>query len=499
MASQSKKPTDSDSNSSEDISEGISSVESDPKDVQNDGDNDDLDNDVADTPTVKNAKSTKIPKTVSSSDVDHGALVSKSMKNLAVMSSDSGSDTDPEPDSHSDPDPDTDLDDVPEPKKSADNTKVQGSSSKPKGTRAKSGNEKDQAKPRAPKRKVTGTGGGRKKKPEGGSVGKGKKSTKNNAGRKNDNEEDDMLLDGNKAKKQARGTKKKSLLIFFENAEGLNALTKAMNIVTGDELHMTCNPSGIRFQSINSAHVIFVDIKLDAEKFDDYMCPEEMSFVPPTKSIAKLCGLFDVCSNATLYTEGPCPKHITMIFDNVLQESTRMFDTVLNPSNPELEFRDIDPGKSAHVRMFSDELMKICESFSTVMNDSVTIKVTKDTLEFSARSSDPAETIKTMRTRFIDKNHMFNGEDAFETVYVACVENVEQEFSLAWLKVIASAKYLSPTVSLRMENGIPMCVEYDVCVKPSRHKQKSQSKSAQQTVIGTARFFLSPTLPPSEC
>lgn len=217
------------------------------------------------------------------------------------------------------------------------------------------------------------------------------------------------------------------LTVFFEHLEVLTSVVTAMNLVNKKNGCLRCNQDGVFFQSMDELHTVFVDMLLKADKLDDYACSQEFWLHPPIGSLMTLCKLGSNANNATLSAVGSSPRQLSLVFDDPVAESTRNFDLVLNPSfEDDFEFKEIDPGSAAVVRMFSVDLHNICDSLSGVVESSVYIHVHDNVIEFSGRGDNTEAKIKR-----IDRVHMFDSE-LFDTVSVSCARPVKLELSLKW-------------------------------------------------------------------
>lgn len=237
------------------------------------------------------------------------------------------------------------------------------------------------------------------------------------------------------------------------------------------EVNLECSSSGIQLQAMDSSHVSLVSLDLKDRAFDQYACSRGRCLGLNMAAVAKV---FKLCGNddAVVIRHDDNAETVSFVFEALNEDRVSDFDITLMQIDqehlgvPESEF-------SATVSLPSKQFQRICADLGQFA-DSLSIEVSSKSVKFSTRGDLVGGNI-TLKPR--------SGADGDDRVEVEADGNVQLLFAVRYLNYFAKATPLSSQVQLRLSQGQPLEVTFNLHDDPS---------------IGHLRFYLAPKVDETE-
>jgi len=235
----------------------------------------------------------------------------------------------------------------------------------------------------------------------------------------------------------------------LKNGDVLARIISAIGDLVTDA-NFDCNEDGISLQAMDSSHVSLVSMLLQAEGFEPWKCDQTFQLGIHLAHLMKLLRCMHVKDSVELiYKENS--EQLDFIFKSQNEERVAHFSLNLM----EIEAERLGIPKTEYntcVQMPSSEFMRVCRDLAS-FGDTVTIKVTKDEISFSAMGDMGNGTMSL-------RNSTANGEEDPEFTFVKSKDDISQDFALRYLQHFTKATSLSAVVTLRMSENVPLQVEY---------------------------------------
>ncbi len=231
------------------------------------------------------------------------------------------------------------------------------------------------------------------------------------------------------------------------------------------EGNFDCSSEGISLQGVDPSFVALIQLTLKAEGFQFYRFDRNMNLglnIDQATKILKCAGSND---SLTLRAEDRA-DNIQFIFESPNQDRVAEFTQKLmdidteNFGIPQTEYHCV-------VRMPANEFQRIVKELA-VMGETVRINVTKEGVKFSVTGNQGSGSIMCKQNSGTD--------DTKSSVQIKLVDEMEQTFALSYLNTFAKATTISDTVTLMMNDAVPLVVEYQIAD------------------LGHLRFFLAPKI-----
>lgn len=217
-----------------------------------------------------------------------------------------------------------------------------------------------------------------------------------------------------------------------------------------NEANFDCREQGMSLQAMDSSHVSLVYMLLRAEGFEPWKCEEGCQLGIQMQHLTKLLKCMHSKDSVELsYKENG--EELDFIFKSQNEQRVSHFSLKLMEIDqehlgiPETEYK-------TSVQMSSSEFMRICRDLSS-FGDTITIKVTKEEISFSANGDMGSGTMAL-------RNSTATDETEPESTVIDCKENISQSFALRYLQNFTKATPLSKDVTLRLTPEIPLLIEY---------------------------------------
>lgn len=232
------------------------------------------------------------------------------------------------------------------------------------------------------------------------------------------------------------------------------------------EGNFDCSANGISLQGVDPSFVALIQLTLRAEGFEHFRVDRNMNLGLSIENMTKILRCAGANDSVTLKAEDKA-DNINFIFESPDEDRISRFS---------LKLMDIDmesfgiPATVYHcvVRMPAAEFQRICKELS-VIGENVKISVTKEGIKFSVTGIQGSGSITLKQSGGVEG-------DEKSQVQIKLDDEIEQSFALRYLNNFAKATTVSDTVTLMLNDGVPLVCEYKI------------------QDLGHLRFFLAPKI-----
>lgn len=215
-----------------------------------------------------------------------------------------------------------------------------------------------------------------------------------------------------------------------------------------DLLTDTCiefDESGIKVIAMDNSHVVLVHLKLDADRFEYYYCPNKISIGVNMLYMHKLIKTVHNNDMLTLFMEENDINHLGIKIENSEKNTKSIFHlNLLDLDNPGIS---IDPTEfSSVITLPSNDFQKICRDMSNI-SEFVEIKNFQNQLIFSCKGD-----FCSQETVLSDNSECTSGS----------ADIVQGIFKLKYLVLFTKCTNLCNTIELYLKNDYPLIVKYSV-------------------------------------
>mmetsp|Transcript_44981 Transcript_44981/g.109276 ORF Transcript_44981/g.109276 Transcript_44981/m.109276 type:complete len:261 (+) Transcript_44981:184-966(+) len=232
--------------------------------------------------------------------------------------------------------------------------------------------------------------------------------------------------------------------IFKDIVEAIKDLVTDCNLDVSEE--------EVSIQSMDSAHVSLVSVKLASTGFNEFRCDRSNTLGINTKNMASILKMLGDKDSITFKAEDEKPDSLTLMFEN--ENSTSIADFDLKLMDIESEQLGIpDTPYKCKVQMNAKAFKKIISDLQ-VMGDTATISCGKEGIRFSVSGSIGSGNILLKANQESEKDS--------DHVVIDMEEPVELNFALRYLNFFTKATPLSDTVIISMSPDVPVVVEYPI-------------------------------------
>jgi proliferating cell nuclear antigen len=205
--------------------------------------------------------------------------------------------------------------------------------------------------------------------------------------------------------------------------------------------------TGMKIIATDTSHIVLVHLKLSAEKFEYYHCPNRLVIGVNMLNFHKLIKTVNSNDTLTLFIDNDDMNHIGIKIESSLKNSKTTYKlNLLDLDNhkihvPPTEFNSM-------ITLPSTDFQKICRDMSNIA-EQVEVKNVDGQLIFSCKGD------------FCSQLTVLSDQDGVNTI-----ENkndgeiVQGVFSLKYLVLFTKCTNLCNTVELFMRNDFPLIVQY---------------------------------------
>lgn len=218
------------------------------------------------------------------------------------------------------------------------------------------------------------------------------------------------------------------------------------------EANFEFTPTGIRLESMDTAHVVLVNLLLRADGFENYRCDRS---IPVGVNMASLAKIIRSAANEDAITlrADDNGETLNLVFEapnagRVCDYEMKLMD--LDKEQVQLPEQTYD----VSVRMPSDEFQRVCRDLSAI-GESCVLDASKDCIRFAVKGDLGSGSVALRSSSPVDKERE-------EGVSIHMNQPSAISVSLKFLNQFAKATSLSPFVKLEFARDTPMLVEYPI-------------------------------------
>lgn len=211
------------------------------------------------------------------------------------------------------------------------------------------------------------------------------------------------------------------------------------------ECNIVATPSGLSVVSVCSHKCSVVSLKLDADKFEEFKCNDEMHLGIETPTLYKLIKTLTGADVLTLFVTRAQPNELGMEVAN----KERNIKTLISMKLMEMDYDELDMGDvefESIITMPSAYFQGLMRNMSNI-GEYVTIRSEGDCIKFMCEGD-----AATQRT---EVGETATGGTAFTK---STTEIIEATYALKYLVTFTKATALSNTLELLMKNDYPMII-----------------------------------------
>lgn len=205
---------------------------------------------------------------------------------------------------------------------------------------------------------------------------------------------------------------------------------------------------GIKIIAMDTAHIVLVHLKLEAQKFEYFYCPQKMSIGVNMLNLHKLIKTINSNDSLTLFVEANDLNHLGIKIENGEKNTKTTYKlNLLDLDHPPIK---VDPAEfNSVITLMSSDFHKICRDMHNLA-DYVEIKNINNQLMFSCKGE------------FCHQETIISDNDGTTSITNKNNEIVQGVFSLKYLVMFTKCSNLCNTVELYLKNDYPLIVNYAV-------------------------------------
>lgn len=212
-----------------------------------------------------------------------------------------------------------------------------------------------------------------------------------------------------------------------------------------NDVNLFFSEGGIKMQAMDGAHAALVFLKLTADKFEKFHCPNRIVTGVNMSSVSKLIKTVSTTDIITFSMIGS--DRLTITITNSQKKSvSRSVLNLLDINEDTYEIPDVK--YDSVIQMPSNDLQKICRDLSNI-GDVVKITSRESVLEFSSEGDFASQSV-TIGDTTDGLIHTTNGSP------------VSENFSLKFMNMFTKSSSLSQTVEMYLKKDTPMILVYKV-------------------------------------
>lgn len=215
-----------------------------------------------------------------------------------------------------------------------------------------------------------------------------------------------------------------------------------------DETVIYVDENGFKIVQMDGSQSVLVHVKLDAESFTMFECPEPTTVSLDIRYMQKMIKTVANKDTLVLMVTQDEPNVMQIVIEN--EEGNKKITSKLNLANFKQDRLDIPPENYVSVvRIKSNEFQRYCRVLSDIADD-VTIKVDSEIFSMRAKGDIGEQIIEL-------------GENEDAICFEKSSDNViEAEYNLKFLTLFARSSNLCPEVQILMKKERPLILLYRI-------------------------------------
>lgn len=208
--------------------------------------------------------------------------------------------------------------------------------------------------------------------------------------------------------------------------------------------------NGLKIVAMDTSHCVLAHVKLDASKFESYVCKNKFTIGVNMLNLYKLIRTINSNDTLTLFIESSDVNHLGIKIENGEKNSKTTYKlNLLDLDNQKISIDNAE--FNTVINLPSVDFQKICRDMNNIA-ELVEIKNISNQLILSCKGD-----FCSQETVIVDNDNGIN-----------CINNktrddiVQGVFNLKYLVLFTKATNLSSTVELLLKNDYPLVVRYQV-------------------------------------
>lgn len=206
--------------------------------------------------------------------------------------------------------------------------------------------------------------------------------------------------------------------------------------------------TGLRIVAMDTSHIVLVHLKLQADKFEYYHCPNKLVVGVNMLNFHKLIKTVNSNDTLTLFVDSNDINHLGIkIESNMKNNKTTYKLNLLDLDNHQIK---VDPADfNSVITLPSTDFQKICRDMNNIA-DQVEVKNINDQLIFSCKGD------------FCSQVTVLTDLDGVNTITTKKQDEIVQGvFNLKYLVLFTKCTNLCNTVELYIKNDYPLITKWE--------------------------------------
>ena len=235
----------------------------------------------------------------------------------------------------------------------------------------------------------------------------------------------------------------------------IKVLTEALKELLTDTV-LEVDHTGVRIVAMDVAHVVLVHLKLHADKFESFHCPQPMQLGVNMLNLYKIIKTISNSDMLTLYVEDGDMNHLGIRIENSEKHSRTNYK--LNLLDLDGSIITVQPSQfSSVITLMSSDVQKIFRDLNQV-SELVEIKRIRNDLIFRSYKGD----FCSQETIVSETTVRENPDADEETMKEDQGDIIQGLFALKYLVMFTRCSSLSSTVDILLKNDFPIIFMYTV-------------------------------------
>lgn len=214
------------------------------------------------------------------------------------------------------------------------------------------------------------------------------------------------------------------------------------------DVNLIFDETGVKIMAMDGNHVALIHLKLEADKFESFMCKKKTMIGVSMISFFKLMKTVSNTDIVTMFMSEENTDILNITIENSEKNTKTKFALkLLDLDEEELEIPDVEI--DCIVTMSSNEFQKLCRDMYNI-KDTITITSKNNEINFSCEGD-----FAKWETIIGETSHglSFNKESN---------ESISADYSLKYINLFTKSTNLCNTIELYLKKDYPLIMKYNV-------------------------------------